>query len=58
MQIPGAQLRVRSASTEAWQSLEVAAPTTPISVVQFDREGLEALLGTGARISLSVRTSP
>lgn len=58
MQISGAQLRVHTASANAWQSLEVAAPTTPISVVQFDREGLEALLGSGARISLSVRTSP
>lgn len=57
MQIPGAQLRVHTASANAWQSLEVAAPTTPISVVQIDREGLEALLGAGAHISLSVRTS-
>ena len=58
MQIPGVQLRVRSARDNAWQSLEVAAPTTPFCVVQIDREGLVELLGTGARISLSVRTGP
>ncbi|WP_461412740.1 hypothetical protein [Gemmatimonas sp.] len=58
MQIPGVQLRVRSASGNTWTSLEVAAPTTPMSVVQIDRKGLVELLGAGARISLKVRTGP
>lgn len=58
LQVPGMQLRVRTADAAGWQSLEFAAPTSPASVVQVDREGLVALLGTGAGISLSIHSAP
>lgn len=52
--IPGMQLRVRDADATAWQSLELAAPTIPTSVVHIDRAGLRALLGPDAQVELSV----
>jgi hypothetical protein len=56
LQVPGMQLRVRTADSGGWQLLEVGAPTTPASVVHIDREGLAAVLGQGASISLSIDT--
>jgi hypothetical protein len=52
--IPGMQLRVREANATAWQSLELAAPTAPLSVVHIDRDGLRSLLGPMAQLEMSV----
>jgi hypothetical protein len=54
LQIPGMQLRVQGADAASWTALEFAAPTRPASVVQLDRQGLVALLGEGASVSLTI----
>lgn len=58
LQVPGTQLRIRSADADGWHTLEWAAATSPASVLQLDREGLRALLGEEAHISLTVTTGP
>lgn len=54
LQVPGTQLRVRTADGAGWSTLEFAAPTTPASVLQLDREAFGALLGQNARLILSI----
>jgi len=54
LQIPGMQLRVRDTIAGAWQRLELAAPTSPVSVTHIDRDGLRTLLGPTAELELSI----
>ncbi|WP_396223133.1 hypothetical protein [Gemmatimonas sp.] len=52
--VPGMQLRVHAGSAAGWHSLELAAPTAPLSVVHIDRDGLRSLLGPMAQLEMSV----
>lgn len=54
LSVPGMQLRVHAGSTGGWHSLELAAPTVPLSVVHIDRDGLRSLLGPMAQLEMSV----
>lgn len=54
LRVPGMQMRVRSADSTGWRTLEFAAPTAPASVAHVDREAFGALLGQGARMEMRI----
>lgn len=53
LQMPGTQLRIQSTNANGWDTLEVRVPTRPTTIVEFDRDALQQLLGdTNANVTL------
>jgi hypothetical protein len=53
LQMPGTQLRVQTTNANGWDTLEVRVPTRPTTIVEFDRDALQQLLGdTNANVTL------
>ncbi len=50
---PGARLRVGRAKANGWSTLEVRAPTRPETIVEFDHDALQQLLG-GAEVRVEL----
>jgi hypothetical protein len=53
-QEPGTRLRVGAVNASGWQTLEVAVPTRPPTVVQVDRDALGSLLDGAVTVSLRI----
>lgn len=56
LQEPGTRLRVGAVNSNGWQTLEVAVPTRPATIVQVDREAMGQLLG--AAVAVRFRITP
>lgn len=54
LQEPGTRLRVGEVNASGWQTLEVAVPTRPPTVVQVDRDALGALLDGALAVRLRI----
>lgn len=53
-QEPGTRLRVAAVTASGWQTLEVAVPTRPPTVVEVDRDALASLLGGAVAVRLKI----
>ncbi len=53
-QEPGTRLRVGAVNASGWQTLEVAVPTYPPSIVQVDRDALGLLLDSAVAVRLRI----
>ncbi len=54
LQEPGTRLRVGDVDTNGWQTLEVAVPTRPPTIVQVDRDALGWLLDGAVAVRLRI----
>jgi hypothetical protein len=54
LQEPHVRLRIGHADATGWQTLEIAVPTRPPTVVQVDRDAMLQLLGSGVTVRLRI----
>ncbi len=54
LQEPGTRLRVGDVGANGWQTLEVAVPTRPLTIVQVDRDALGSLFDGAVAVRLTM----